>query len=192
MANPRKLRAIYENDRKSDERDAWMLARLARVDPSLLHPIEHSTEEAQRDLLQVKLRDNLVRQRVDIVSSVRFTLKALFSGVFWGQAAFLDTRGFDNTIYHSVRLRIMLSLSTFDAEDSVDFTYLKKLLQLTGGNLGSHLDNLEQNGYLEANKSSEGKKQKTFLKMTLAGRAAYQRHRKALEKLLQNPEGQSG
>ena len=56
VANPRKLRAIYENDRKSDERDAWMLARLARVDPSLLHPIELGTESAQRDLLQIKLR----------------------------------------------------------------------------------------------------------------------------------------
>lgn len=77
VANPRKLRAIYQNDRKSDERDARMLARLARVDPELLYPIQHGSEQAQRDLLQVKLRDNLVRQRVDIVSSVRYTLKSL-------------------------------------------------------------------------------------------------------------------
>ena len=54
-----------------------MIARLARVDPSLLDPIQHSTEEAQRDLLQVKLRDNLVRLRVDIISSVRVTLKSM-------------------------------------------------------------------------------------------------------------------
>jgi transposase len=47
------------------------------VDPELLHPIEHSSEQSQRDLLQIKLRDNLVRQRVDITSSVRFTLKSL-------------------------------------------------------------------------------------------------------------------
>ena len=39
--------------------------------------MEHGTEEMQRDLLQIKLRDNLVRQRVDIISSVRFTLKSL-------------------------------------------------------------------------------------------------------------------
>jgi transposase len=77
VANPRKLRAIYCNDRKSDERDARMLAKLARVDPDLLYPIQHGSEQAQRDLLQVKLRDNLVRQRVDIISSVRFTLKSL-------------------------------------------------------------------------------------------------------------------
>lgn len=77
VANSRKLRAIYENDRKSDELDARMLARLARVDPALLHHVEHVSEQAQRDLLRVKLRDNLVRQRVDIISSVRFTLKSL-------------------------------------------------------------------------------------------------------------------
>lgn len=77
VANPRKLRAIYTSNRKSDQTDARMIARLARVDVELLHPIQHSTEQAQRDLLQVKLRDNLVRQRVDIISSVRFTLKSL-------------------------------------------------------------------------------------------------------------------
>jgi transposase len=77
VANARKLRAIYQSDRKSDERDARMLARLARVDPALLHPIKHGSEQAQRDLLQVKLRDNLVRQRVDVISAVRFTLKSL-------------------------------------------------------------------------------------------------------------------
>lgn len=77
VANARKLRAIYTNTRKSDQNDAQMIARLARVDPKLLHPIQHSTEQSQRDLLQIKLRDNLVRQRVDIISSIRFTLKSM-------------------------------------------------------------------------------------------------------------------
>ena len=77
VANPRKLRAIYQNDRKSDEQDALMLARLARVDPALLHPIQHGSEEAQRDLLRIKLRDNLVRQRVATIGAVRFSLKSL-------------------------------------------------------------------------------------------------------------------
>lgn len=77
VANPRKLRMIYENERKSDERDAQMLARLAKFDPTLLHPVEHVSEQAQRDLVSIKLRDNLVRQRVDIISSVRNQLKSL-------------------------------------------------------------------------------------------------------------------
>jgi transposase len=77
VANARKVRAIYQNDRKSDRKDAEMLARLARSDEKLLYPIEHSSEQAQRDLLQIKLRDNLVRQRVDVISAVRFTLKSM-------------------------------------------------------------------------------------------------------------------
>lgn len=77
VANPRKLRAIYASDRKSDERDAEMLARLGRADPKLLHPIAHQSEEAQRDLLEIKLRDAIVRQRVDLISAVRFTLKSM-------------------------------------------------------------------------------------------------------------------
>jgi transposase len=77
VANPRKVRAIYQNDRKCDRKDAAMLAKLARADETLLHPIQHGSERAQRDLLRVKLRDNLVRQRVAGISAVRFTLKSL-------------------------------------------------------------------------------------------------------------------
>jgi transposase len=77
VTNARKLRAIYRNDRKSDELDARMLAKLARADITLLHPLKHGDEQAQRDLLRIKLRDNLVRQRVNIISAVRFTLKSL-------------------------------------------------------------------------------------------------------------------
>ena len=77
VANPRKVRAIYQNERKSDRRDCEMLARIGRADETLLHPVKHGTEEMQLDLLQIKLRDNLVRRRVDLISSVRFTLKSL-------------------------------------------------------------------------------------------------------------------
>jgi transposase len=77
VANPRKTRAIYQNERKSDRRDAMMLARLARMDPTLLHPVEHGSQEAQQDMLQLKLRDSLVRARVALINAVRFTLKSL-------------------------------------------------------------------------------------------------------------------
>ena len=72
VANPRKVPAIYQNVRKSDRNDAELLARIGRADEKLLYPVEHVSEEMQRDLLQIKLRDNLVRQRVD---------KAMLSGV---------------------------------------------------------------------------------------------------------------
>lgn len=77
VANPRKLRAIYQNERKSDRRDAQMLARIGRLDPALLSPVRDGTEEAQADLLRIKLRDSLVRARVALINSVRFTLKSL-------------------------------------------------------------------------------------------------------------------
>jgi transposase len=51
-------RGIYENEKKSDRRDAMMLARLARMNPRLVHPIEHGSQEAQQEMLQLKLRDS--------------------------------------------------------------------------------------------------------------------------------------
>jgi transposase len=77
VANPRKLYAISRSERKCDQRDAQMLARLARVDPALLHPIQHGSAQAQHDLLGLKLRDALVRTRVNLINAVRFTLKSL-------------------------------------------------------------------------------------------------------------------
>ena len=77
IANPRKLRAIYQHEGKSDRRDAQMLARIDGLDPALLYPVRHGTAEAQQDLLRIKLRDSLVRARVALINSVRFTLKSL-------------------------------------------------------------------------------------------------------------------
>ena len=77
VANARKLRAIYQNDRKCDELDARMLAKLLRVDRDLLSPIEHGTEQLQKDLVTIKIRDSLVRQRVHIIATVRGVIKSL-------------------------------------------------------------------------------------------------------------------
>src|SRR6266567_6603781 len=77
VSNPRKVRAIYQHERKSDRRDALMLARIGRMDRALLYPIHHGSEEAQQDLLRIKLRDSLVRARVGVINSLRFTLKSL-------------------------------------------------------------------------------------------------------------------
>src|SRR6266480_2407809 len=77
VSNPRKTRAIYQHERKSDRRDALMLARIARMELALLYPVRHGSEEAQQDLLRIKLRDSLVRARVALINSLRFTLKSL-------------------------------------------------------------------------------------------------------------------
>jgi len=77
VSNPRKVRAIYQHERKSDQRDALMLARIGRMDRALLYPVRHGSEQAQQDLLRIKLRDSLVRARVALINSVRFSLKSL-------------------------------------------------------------------------------------------------------------------
>jgi len=77
VSNPRKVRAIYQHERKSDRRDALMLARIGRMDRALLYPVRHGSEEAQQDLLRIKLRDSLVHARVALINSVRFSLKSL-------------------------------------------------------------------------------------------------------------------
>jgi transposase len=75
VAHPRKLRAIYQSDRKSDVRDAEMLARIARADPKLLNPIRHRGGNAQAHLAIVKARDCLVATRTKLVNHVRGTVK---------------------------------------------------------------------------------------------------------------------
>lgn len=80
VANPRKLRAIYESDNKNDQRDAEMLARIGRFDRNLLYGIEHKSEAHQRALKVVDARDVLVAARVKLVNHVRGSLKSL--GIF--------------------------------------------------------------------------------------------------------------
>ena len=51
MANARQVKLISDSSRKDDRLDAQTLARLARVDPQLLRPIRHRSEQAQEDLM---------------------------------------------------------------------------------------------------------------------------------------------
>lgn len=77
IGNPRKLRAIWESDKKDDMRDAEMLARIARFDPSLLYPIHHRNMKCQRDLIHLKSRDLLVKTRKMQISHVRGIVKSM-------------------------------------------------------------------------------------------------------------------
>ena len=71
-----KLRAIYSNPRKTDRSDAETLARLARLDPSLLFPIHHRSPQAQADLAVLRSRDALVRSRTLLINHVRGIVKS--------------------------------------------------------------------------------------------------------------------
>jgi transposase len=76
VANARQVKLISESSRKNDRQDARMLARLARMDPALLRPIRHRSEEAQRDLARVRVRAGLVEGRTALVNTVRGLSKA--------------------------------------------------------------------------------------------------------------------
>ena len=79
VANPRKLRLIYQNDSKSDRVDAEYLARVGRLDPALLAPLAHRAAETQSDLALVRSRNALVRARTRLISHARGLTKSLGS-----------------------------------------------------------------------------------------------------------------
>ena len=75
VGNPRKLRMIWDASDKTDKRDARLLARVARFDPSLLYPISHRGQDAQRHLLLIRARDALVGARTKLINHVRSAVK---------------------------------------------------------------------------------------------------------------------
>lgn len=77
VGNPRKLRAIWDADDKSDERDARILALMYRLEPRLLHPVFHRSEQAQMDLEMIKARNQLVDCRSKLINHVRGVVKGV-------------------------------------------------------------------------------------------------------------------
>ena len=84
---------------------------------------------------------------------------------------------FDNR----VRVGIMSVLSV---NEVLTFNDLKELLQLTDGNLATHLKTLEDNEYISIKKGFIGRKTSTTYKITEQGRKAFQEHLDALEKII--------
>jgi transposase len=91
VANPRKVRLIYANKRKTDEIDAENLARLARLDPKLLYPLQHRGEEGQAHLAIIRSRQALVGCRTQLVNHVRGAVKS-----FGGRLPKCPARSFHN------------------------------------------------------------------------------------------------
>jgi transposase len=77
VANARQVKLISQSSRKDDRLDARTLARLARVDPQLLRPIRHRSEEAQLELTVIRARAALVKARTDLVNAARGLAKAM-------------------------------------------------------------------------------------------------------------------
>jgi DNA-binding MarR family transcriptional regulator len=95
----------------------------------------------------------------------------------------------DNIIHQPVRLQIMSSLVSLDQNEHVNFTYLRKLLKLTDGNLGAHLSKLEQAGYVKIDKTFVARKPQTFIRATGKGRDAFDGHVAALKEIIQSKQG---
>lgn len=87
-----------------------------------------------------------------------------------------------NKVFESrVRLGIM---SVLMVNDSFDFNSLKESLDLTDGNLASHLKALEEKGLIIVNKKFIGRKPNTSYSATETGIHLFQQHLKALENLI--------
>lgn len=89
--------------------------------------------------------------------------------------------GINKAFESKVRLGIM---SVLMVNDSVNFTTLKSLLDVTDGNLASHARGLEELGYIRCEKKFVGRKPNTSYQATELGREAFRQHIQALEAFL--------
>ena len=84
---------------------------------------------------------------------------------------------FDNRI----RLGVMSSVMV---NNEISFNDLKQLLEVTDGNLATHLQTLEEGGFLKVHKGFVGRKTNTTYSITRAGEKAFKEHLQALESMI--------
>jgi DNA-binding MarR family transcriptional regulator len=82
----------------------------------------------------------------------------------------------------------MAALDALGPSDQLDFRYLKDLLAVTDGNLGAHLQRLEEAGYIKVEKTFVGRRPRTYVSATSRGRYVFQEHVQTLREIL----GQAG
>ena len=94
-------------------------------------------------------------------------------------------KGFIQDLNKAFESRIRLGImSALMVNDKVDFSTLKELLETTDGNLASHTRALENLEYIKVEKSFVGRKPNTRFSITREGRAAFEQHLAALERML--------
>lgn len=87
-----------------------------------------------------------------------------------------------NKIFDSrIRLGVM---SILMVNEEVSFNDLKQMMDVTDGNLASHITNLEENGYIKVHKGFIGRKTNTTYSITKAGEKAFKEHVEALENMI--------
>jgi DNA-binding MarR family transcriptional regulator len=87
----------------------------------------------------------------------------------------------DKAFENRLRLQIM---SVLMVNDRYDFNSLKELLDITDGNLASHLKGLEKEEYITVHKTFLGRKPNTNYEATEKGKKAFKQHLDALEQLI--------
>jgi DNA-binding MarR family transcriptional regulator len=87
----------------------------------------------------------------------------------------------DEVIHVPVRLSIVAALA---GVDRMEFPYLRDLVEVSDSLLSKHLTVLENAGYVEVAKGYLGKRPRTWLSLTEAGRAAFRRYRDALTEIV--------
>ncbi|KRA23935.1 MarR family transcriptional regulator [Microbacterium sp. Root61] len=90
----------------------------------------------------------------------------------------------DPVIHAQARLRIMATLATIDAGDQISFARLQELLDMTAGNLSTHLRKLEDAAYVEVVKTHKGRTPITYIALTKQGRRAFEDYMDALRGVL--------
>jgi DNA-binding MarR family transcriptional regulator len=89
----------------------------------------------------------------------------------------------NKTFDSRIRLGIMSALMV---NDEISFNDLKELMQVTDGNLASHLKSLEESGYIKVQKGFIGRKTNTTYSVTKAGEKSFKSHLEALEKMIRS------
>ncbi|MCK9793876.1 transcriptional regulator [Isoptericola sp. 4D.3] len=90
----------------------------------------------------------------------------------------------DPVIHAPARLRVVATLAALDPGDELSFPKLQKLLDMTAGNLSTHLRKLEDADYVRVTKTHEGRTPATYLALTPQGRRAFEDYTEALQGLL--------
>lgn len=94
-------------------------------------------------------------------------------------------KNLDKAFENKTRLGIMAALMV---NDYLDFNALKDLLDLTDGNLASHLKSLEKSSYITVEKEFLNRKPNTNYTATTQGKKAFKKHLNAIEHLLKNSQ----
>ena len=77
-------------------------------------------------------------------------------------------------------------MSSLMVNAELNFNQLKEIVEVTDGNLASHLKNLEENGYIKVQKGFIGRKTNTTYSVTKAGEKAFKSHLDGLEKMIKS------